>query len=161
LAEPLGETPRVADSCSREGLDDGLGEGLCGFCPVTKLPETTTCDVHGSPLLYLPPLPVRPCSFDPEKGFTASVWPTWSSSTCVDGVTLHAIDAKPKDAGAHVAKARHVEAGDERRAVGLVALDAVRKSNVRVSKPKTPRARTPLSPCVEAARIVNNTSRPA
>ena len=53
----------------------------CGFCPVTKLPETTTCDVQGSPLLYLPPLPVRPCSFDPEKGLTASVWPTWSSST--------------------------------------------------------------------------------
>ena len=25
---PGGETPRVADSCSREGLDDGLGEGL-------------------------------------------------------------------------------------------------------------------------------------
>ena len=37
----------------------------CGFCPVTKLPETTTCDVHGSPLVYLPPLPVRPCSFEP------------------------------------------------------------------------------------------------
>ena len=39
----------------------------------------------------------------------------------VDGVNLHAIDAKPKDAGARVAEARHLEAGDERRAVGLVA----------------------------------------
>ena len=38
---------------------------------------TTTCDVQGSPLLYLPPLPARPCSFDPENGLTASVWPTW------------------------------------------------------------------------------------
>ena len=50
----------------------------CGFWPVTKLPETTTCDVQGSPLLYLPPLPERPCSFDPEKGLTASVWPTYA-----------------------------------------------------------------------------------
>ena len=53
---------------------------------------------------------------------------------------------------------------------GVFVLLPVRKSNVRVSKPKTPRARTPstlvrgrqaLSRCVEAARIVNNTSRPA
>ena len=37
----------------------------------------------------------------------------------VDGVKLDAIDAKPKDAGAHVAEARHLEAGDERRPVVL------------------------------------------
>ena len=37
----------------------------------------------------------------------------------VDGVKLDAIDAMPKDAGAHIAEARHLEAGDERRAVGL------------------------------------------
>ena len=41
----------------------------------------------------------------------------------VDGVKLDVIDAKAKDAGAHIAEARHLEAGDERRAVGLVALD--------------------------------------
>ena len=35
----------------------------------------------------------------------------------VDGVKLDAIDAKPRDAGAHVAEARDLEAGDERRAV--------------------------------------------
>ena len=41
----------------------------CGFCPVTRLPETTTCDVQGSPLVYFPPLPVSPCSFEPLKGY--------------------------------------------------------------------------------------------
>ena len=35
----------------------------------------------------------------------------------VDGVKLDVIDAKAKDAGAHIAEARHLEAGDERRAV--------------------------------------------
>ena len=27
-------------------------------------------------MLYLPPLPVSPCSFEPLNGLTASVWPT-------------------------------------------------------------------------------------
>ena len=56
----------LTTACAKASAD-------CGFCPVTRLPETTTCDVQGSPLLYLPPLPARPCSFDPEKGLTASV----------------------------------------------------------------------------------------
>ena len=37
----------------------------------------------------------------------------------VDGVKIDAIDAMPKDAGPRVAEARNLEAGDERRAVGL------------------------------------------
>jgi len=41
----------------------------------------------------------------------------------VDGVKLDAIDAMPKDAGPRVAEARNLEAGDERRAVGLVRLN--------------------------------------
>ena len=71
-ASPIRAHARALTTASANASAD------CGFCPVTKLPETTTCDVHGSPLLYLPPLPARPCSFDPEKGLTASVWPTWS-----------------------------------------------------------------------------------
>ena len=38
-------------------------------------------------MLYLPPLPASPCSFEPLKGLTASVWPTWSSSTSEKHVT--------------------------------------------------------------------------
>ena len=41
----------------------------------------------------------------------------------VDGVKLDAIHAKSKDAGPRVAEARNLEAGDERRAVGLVRLN--------------------------------------
>ena len=41
----------------------------------------------------------------------------------IDGVKLDAIDAMPKDAGPRVAEARDLEAGDERRAVRLRALD--------------------------------------
>ena len=41
----------------------------------------------------------------------------------VDGVKLDAIHAKSKDAGPRVAEARHLEAGDERRAVWFVTLN--------------------------------------
>ena len=97
----------VARCRSREGLDDGLGEGLGRLRVLAghKLPPsaTTTCDVHGSPLLYLPPLPVRPCSFEPREG--------------LDGLRLSHLVLFD------IREARHLEAGDERRAVGLLALD--------------------------------------
>ena len=67
---PGGETPRVAHARALTTAS-AKASADCGFCPVTKLPETTTCDVHGSPLLYLPPLPERPCSFEPLKGLAS------------------------------------------------------------------------------------------
>ena len=84
MAEPLGGRHRASPiRAHARALTTASAKASadCGFCPVTKLPETTTCDVHGSTLVYLPPLPVRPCSFDPEKGFTASVWPTYGSAS--------------------------------------------------------------------------------
>ena len=67
---PGGETPRVAHARALTTAS-AKASADCGFWPVTKLPETTTCDVHGSPLVYLPPLLVSPPSFDPEKGWPA------------------------------------------------------------------------------------------
>ena len=65
--DPRSETStRVAD----DGADDASAKASadCGFWPVMSCRATTTCDVHGSPLVYLPPLPARPCSFAGRPG---------------------------------------------------------------------------------------------